>query len=736
MSRMNFSQWIKRLSRRGMSKPKARRLTRTSAFERLGDRITPAVNAFFGNGQLTILGDAADNAVVVSRDVAGAIQVNGGAVRVLGGTPTVANTARVQIFGLAGNDSLSLDETNGALPQAILFGGSGNDALIGGSAADFLFGQAGNDTLNGKGGVDFLFGGAGNDMLTGGAGADQVFGEAGGDRMIWNPGDGSDLNEGGAGADVVEVVGGNGDEIFTVTANGDRVRFDRLITAPFSIDVGTTEALVLNANGGNDRLTANGNLAGLIALTLDGGAGNDGIFGGNGADVLLGGDGDDFIDGNQGSDHVDLGAGDDEFQWDPGDGSDKVEGMAGRDTMIFNGANLSESVEILANGNRVRFVRDLGNVAMDLNGVEQIDFNAFGGADTVTVNDQTSTGLATLNLNLNSQNGLGDAEADAVIVNGTSGDDGVQIASFDNGSRVAVATGLSSFISITGGEAAYDRLTFNALDGNDVVDALSVAANAIGLTLNGGAGDDALISGEGNDLVNGGAGSDEAFLSGGDDTFVWDPGDGSDSVEGGGGRDAMLFNGNGNNERIEISANGERVRFSRDLGNVTMDLSDLEHIMFNALGGADAIVVNDLSGTGLTTIDLNLAGALDGLAGDAQPDSVTINATNGNDSVIVAGGASGVAVQGLAAVVNIVHAESAVDRLTINALAGDDEVAGASLEADGIALTANGGDGNDVLIGGLGADTLTGGADDDVLIGGPGVDNLDGGAGDNIVFQD
>ena len=71
----------------------------------------------------------------------------------------------------------------------------------------------------------------------------------------------------------------------------------------------------------------------------------------------------------------------------------------------------------------------------------------------------------------------------------------------------------------------------------------------------------------------------------------------------------MLFNGNGNDERIEISANGKRVRFSRDLGNVTMDLNDVDHVTFNALGGADSIIVNDLSGTGLTTIDLNLAGA-------------------------------------------------------------------------------------------------------------------------------
>ncbi len=73
--------------------------------------------------------------------------------------------------------------------------------------------------------------------------------------MIWNPGDGTDLNEGGAGTDTVEVNGGNGAETFTVTPNGTRVRFDRTDPAPFSIDIGTSENLVLNANDGDDTFT-------------------------------------------------------------------------------------------------------------------------------------------------------------------------------------------------------------------------------------------------------------------------------------------------------------------------------------------------------------------------------------------------------------------------------------------------------------------------------------------------
>src|SRR5436190_23679396 len=106
--------------------------------------------------------------------------------------------------------------------------------------------------------------------------------------MIWNPGDGNDVNEGGEGTDTVEVNGGNGAETFTVTPNGTRVRFDRVTPAPFSLDIGTSESLVLNMNGGDDIFTGSNGLATLIALTVDGGAGNDSITGGDGGDFLFG----------------------------------------------------------------------------------------------------------------------------------------------------------------------------------------------------------------------------------------------------------------------------------------------------------------------------------------------------------------------------------------------------------------------------------------------------------------
>jgi Ca2+-binding RTX toxin-like protein len=195
----------------------------------------------------------------------------------------------------------------------------------------------------------------------------------------------------------------------------------------------------------------------------------------------------------------------------------------------------------------------------------------------------------------------------------------------------------------------------------------------------------------------------------------------------------MLFSGSNAAENVDITANDARVLFFRNIANVTMDLNGVESIDFRALGGADRVVVNDLSGTNVTEINTDLAVAG---AGDAEPDNLIVNGTNGDDVSVIAGDPSGVAAFGLAARVNITGAEAANDRLTVNMLAGDDVVDASSLTAGAIQLTAKGGAGNDVLIGGAGNDVLLGEAGDDVLIGGPGTDVLDGGPGDNTVIQD
>ena len=278
-------------------------------------------------------------------------------------------------------------------------------------------------------------------------------------------------------------------------------------------------------------------------------------------------------------------------------------------------------------------------------------------------------------------------------------------------------------------------------NGGEGDDTLSGGAGAS--TLSGGPGADQLVGGsgverlnggDGNDRIDGNRGNDVAFMGDGDDTFVWDPGDGSDTIEGQDGLDRMLFNGANVAEKVDLSANGSRLRFFRDAATITMDTAGVERVDFKALGAADSVTVGDLTGTDVDEVNVDLAGSAGG--GDGAADSVVVKGTNGNDVVFVSGVNGGASVLGLAARVNITNAEQANDTLTVDALAGNDSVFGGGLEVSGIRLTESGGDGNDLLIGGAGNDTLRGESGDDVLLGGPGQDVLDGGPGNNVVVQD
>lgn len=270
--------------------------------------------------------------------------------------------------------------------------------------------------------------------------------------------------------------------------------------------------------------------------------------------------------------------------------------------------------------------------------------------------------------------------------------------------------------------------------GDDTICASKLHAGAISLTLDGGDDDDSLTGSAGNDVISGGHGNDQASLGAGDDTFVWNPCDGSDVVAGQGGADTLQFNGSNVSENIDLSANGSRLRLSRDIGAVTMDVGGVEQIDVVARGGADSITLHDLAGVGVTGVDLDLAGTPGNGVGDGQSDTVIVQSGSGNDVITVVGAADQVEVLGLAAGLHIAGAESANDRLMVDAVFGDDIVDASRLAAGVIQLTADGDEGNDVLIGSSGNDTLLGGAGDDVLIGGPGQDALDGGTGDNVLI--
>jgi hypothetical protein len=275
-------------------------------------------------------------------------------------------------------------------------------------------------------------------------------------------------------------------------------------------------------------------------------------------------------------------------------------------------------------------------------------------------------------------------------------------------------------------------LTIETGEGDDLINGSSVtAAASAGLTILAGAGNDTVTGGGRADRIDGGPGLDSLvgkagndLILGGDnsDTFVWDPGDGSDTFEGGNGIDVMIFNGSAGAEIFTFNAVGTRLEFLRSLGAIDMDLADVEQVDLNAIGGVDSVNINDVFGTAIQAINVNLGA-------DGATDSVSIHGRSVADNLMLTTpGAGRLLMEGLEYNVAISGAE-ATDRLGLNGNDGDDQITAVPDTEAIMEITLNGGLGDDVLKGNV--SNLNGNDGDDTLIGGAGNQDMDGEAGDD-----
>ena len=453
-----------------------------------------ALTVRIANGTLMISGTNASERVALrlKQGSPGTLQVDLGANGSVDRSVQRNRFTKIQILVGGGADAVTLDESKGAFwntEQTRLNDGPGNDTLTlrGTQAADLwdVTANVGNVkiargvpfidadiveriVLYGLGGPDVLHGAPGLAPLTkltfvGGQGADDLLGSDGPDAFLWKLGDGNDVVTGDAGADRQKVDGSNGGDGFVATANGARVALSESDSGSL-LDVGAVETIDVNALGATDTFAAVGNLAPLAAFDVDGGGGNDTLLGSNGMDVLRGGTGDDFVDGNQGNDTAFLGGGDDTIRWEPGDASDAWAGEGGSDLLEFFGSAGAEIIDISANGNRLRFFRNLGNVTMDGSGTERVLWHAFGGADTATVHNLGPTAVTRVDIDLEGQldTEVGDGALDLITVEGTSGANTIGVST--TAGRVNV-TGLSARVSIGQAEDANDDLHILGLTG-------------------------------------------------------------------------------------------------------------------------------------------------------------------------------------------------------------------------------------------------------------------------------
>ncbi|MCY2927699.1 MAG: hypothetical protein NT031_20105, partial [Planctomycetota bacterium] len=313
---------------------------------------------------------------------------------------------------------------------------------------------------------------------------------------------------------------------------------------------------VIDGGEGNDVLTGSPG-----ADTLKGGDGADTLLGLAGDDVLDGGAGRDLVEGGAGSDTILVGPDSDQATWTDGDGNDIVEGGdgPGTDRVIVNGSTSADTFFVGTDGNTgthliVSGATGAGAVAfsLDLAQIERLDVNALGGADTITVDDLDGTEVRQVNLaggdgadaiTINELDGTdprqftidagaADAAADTVTYNGGTGPDNVSTSWNAAGSFIDTKVGAERVI-LTSTTTA-DTLTVNGNDGNDTIkvsapttpgDASTGAEGHVAIVLNGGAGDDFLSA---DATLNGGAGNDTIVSGQGNDTI--DGGDGVDRV--------------------------------------------------------------------------------------------------------------------------------------------------------------------------------------------------------------
>jgi RTX calcium-binding nonapeptide repeat (4 copies) len=505
--------------------------------------------------------------------------------------------------------------------------------------------------------------------------------------------------------DALTVTGGGGNDNMVASGGPGGISIVGLGAATTITAADTMDRLTIDALSGADSVNAAALAADVVALTLRGGPDADTLTGSPGGDT---------------------------FVSEPGDGAETIDGGPGADRLLMGGSDAADVIAASASGPRTVFTRNPDGGTVDSGGVETAVVTPRGGADSVSVGDLTGADMTEARTDLSAPGGAGDGLPDLVAADATAGDDSVVV----TGSPAAGASVFGGRVTVIGAEPDGDTLNVRLLAGGDVLDATGLPASVIGVASEGGLGADLLVGSPGTDRFIGGDGNDTAFLGGGDDTFVWNPGDDNDVIEGqAGSADRLLFNGANIAENIDVAANGTRMRFFRNVANVTMDCNDVEVADFNALGGADSMLVHDMAGTDVTRVNFALAGP--GGGGDGALDNVIQDATSGNNVVAVAGGPAGLITSGLVPAVAVTGGEPGSDRLTVNGLDGSDFIDASDVANGAMLLTLDGGNNNDVLIGGDGDDTLNGGLGDDFLKGGPGTDVLAGGGqpGD-VLIQD
>lgn len=642
------------------------------------------------------------------------------------------------LFGGDGNDTLiggyGDDTLDGGAGRDTLYGGAGDDTLDGGAGRDTLYGGDGDDILNGGGGKDVLFGGDGRDELHGGGGDDELDGGAGHD--VLRGGGGDDLIFGRGGND--DIRGGKGDDDLRGNGGDDTIRG------------GDGDDDIRGGKGDDDLRGNDGD------DTLRGGDGDDRLVGGNGDDVLYSGDGNDVLIGGDGADIIDGGAGNDRVRFKFGEGGEGeiADGGLGRDKLLItvetddltDTAIIDDLVDlssfILNNADENSESgpsRSFSALGIEVSNFETIDITvidsetgeevegfldpvvSFSVAD-VAGDEDTAIALPITAAVTNAP----DLFDISVTVSGVPFSASLS-AGTDNldGTYTLGAADLAG-LTITPPSDSSDDFTLdvsvtvtNKITGVET----SIAAATAMVTVDAVA-DAPVISTD--DIV-------VTDISGGDD--VIDGTEGKDSLIGGGGND--IINGGGGGDTIIGDGSLTVVTGAFAIGAALSDLDGSEQltVTVSGLAAGATLSAGTVNGDGsITLTEADLVGLTISTPVDAGSYDITVTA-----NVIDTDPDSGV---------TSTSSSTVTRTMTLNVVPdGDDIISGGAgkdtidggggndiIYGDGGADIIDGGDGNDTIEGGSGADTINGGAGDDTLYGNGGNDTISGGLGNDTII--
>ncbi len=562
-----------------------------------------------------------------------------------------------------------------------LVGSAFNDTLTIGAGYAYgitLEGGAGDDTLTGGGGNDALYGGDGMDTLNGLGGSDTLYGGAGNDHYIVSSALTSVAENAGEGIDTVHTS-----VDYTLGANVEHL----IVT--------TSGALVAHGNALNNSIT--------------GGAGNNELYGGDGDDTILGGGGQDYLYGEAGNDTLNGGDGSDLLAG--GDGNNTLVGGDGNDSIVLEGSGVNHAdggagfYDVL----RIQVTGTTGN---------NVTLSGLWSGGTGQVNGGTVQGFELL--------GTG-------FVFGTAFNDNYQF-----GHTYIHADGVTGIKYQSNGGNDY-------IEGTAGVDVMVGGSGQDRFVGYGGA--DELRGGDGDDLLSGGAGDDLMVGGHGDDSYyIQDAGDVIDESDGSG-LDSVVLTVSMN---YTLGANIEYGRFVNNSVTGTLTGNSLNNLLIGANAGdapngtligaegADVLQYGQTMRGGIGNDHYYLVNGV-GTSGDiielADEGYDTVSffrssyTLHDNVEEAIGGWEGGVQITGNT-LDNRITSNSGAFADVLHGMDGNDELI---LGVSALNGQAHGGNGNDVLRGGLESDNLFGDAGDDTLIGGVGADVIDGGGGSDTV---